>query len=376
MSSGLGQTADPAALIPGNPASLERTAGQLATWAGMLRLAADGLSRIDTTSGWSGAAAEQFRRVFDIQPVKWRRAADAFQQAAEALADYGRVLSWAQTQAATAISTWAAGTAHHQAATEVLESARSQLATAADRAARAIGHARDMAQPAPGLLSEIAGEIGGALSSAWHGFLHASEDGVDAVASMGNAAVHDPGAALTAFGGMLLTGASAGGEGLGLVLDATGIGAVAGVPLDVASAAGMAAGAGLTGAGLAKMAADAAGPDRVTMAQSSGGGDGGDSGGDPDFDNLRPAEQDTLIRLQEQRPDIQPAPRDRFGEDPGYEYVDSEGHTYDQMGNPRASQFWGRQRDNFLKQIGEHLDKSVDYTVIDMNVLLLIRSPM
>ncbi|HEX4787704.1 MAG TPA: hypothetical protein VH372_04535 [Actinospica sp.] len=67
----------------------------------------------------------------------------------------------------------------------------------------------------------------------------------------------------------------------------------------------------LTGTGPAKMAADAAGPDRVTMAQSSGGSGGAGAGGDPNFDELKPAEQDTLVRLQEQDPGLKAAPRAR-----------------------------------------------------------------
>ena len=42
-----------------------------------------------------------------------------------------------------------------------------------------------------------------------------------------------------------LAGISAGGEGPGVALDATGVGAVAGVPLNVVSAAGIAAGVGI-----------------------------------------------------------------------------------------------------------------------------------
>jgi hypothetical protein len=48
------------------------------------------------------------------------------------------------------------------------------------------------------------------------------------------------------------------------VLDATGVGAVAGVPLGAVSAAGIAAGVGITGAAVANMAAHAAGDDHVT----------------------------------------------------------------------------------------------------------------
>ena len=39
-----------------------------------------------------------------------------------------------------------------------------------------------------------------------------------------------PGDSAATLGGMLLAGVSAGGEGLGVALDATGVGAIAGVP--------------------------------------------------------------------------------------------------------------------------------------------------
>jgi len=44
--------------------------------------------------------------------------------------------------------------------------------------------------------------------------------------------------------------------------------------------------------------------------------------------------------------DVRAAPRGPHGEDPGYEYVDSEDHTYDPMGNPNTSKFWESQRRN------------------------------
>jgi hypothetical protein len=37
------------------------------------------------------------------------------------------------------------------------------------------------------------------------------------------------------------------------------------------------------------------------------------------------------------------------------------------MGNPGTSQYWGNQKDNFLRQITRHYYKSVNYTVIDLN---------
>ena len=46
----LGETDDPLALIPGNPASIARVAGQLYGYSTVLAEAGDGLKRIDTTT--------------------------------------------------------------------------------------------------------------------------------------------------------------------------------------------------------------------------------------------------------------------------------------------------------------------------------------
>jgi hypothetical protein len=54
---------------------------------------------------------------------------------------------------------------------------------------------------------------------------------------------------------------SAGGEGLGVALDATGFGAVAGVPLNVVSTAGNATGASITTAAMANIASHVGGDD-------------------------------------------------------------------------------------------------------------------
>jgi hypothetical protein len=63
---------------------------------------------------------------------------------------------------------------------------------------------------------------------------------------------------------MGLTMISASGEGLGVALDATGAGAVAGVPLNVVSAAGIATGAGITTVAMADIASHAGGDDQVS----------------------------------------------------------------------------------------------------------------
>jgi hypothetical protein len=118
----------------------------------------------------------------------------------------------------------------------------------------------------------------------WSGLLHGAEhltgDMVNGVASLGNAAIHDTGGALSILGGLALTGVSGGGEALGFTLDATGVGSVVGVPLNAVSAAGMAGGVTMVGAGATSIVRNALGPDRVTLMNSdngTGSGGGGDS---------------------------------------------------------------------------------------------------
>jgi hypothetical protein len=123
---------------------------------------------------------------------------------------------------------------------------------AAEFEAASVDLRRTIAKPAPHPAPSA--HHGGVLSDIGSFFGHAGHDlknwGVDAVnglASFGNAAIHDPGGLFATLGGLGLTAVSGTGEGLGFALDATGVGAIAGVPLNVVSAAGMAAGVGLTG---------------------------------------------------------------------------------------------------------------------------------
>src|ERR1700733_2532220 len=124
MAAELGQTNDPAALIPGSAASIYATEGALIQYGDLLVEAGTGLRQIDTTAGWSGAAADAFREVYHGQPSRWLQAGDAFHDAANALDNYAATLSWAQQEAAAAIDLWNSGKANHHAAAETLASAR------------------------------------------------------------------------------------------------------------------------------------------------------------------------------------------------------------------------------------------------------------
>ncbi|HUK72576.1 MAG TPA: hypothetical protein VLW50_28055 [Streptosporangiaceae bacterium] len=276
MAAELGQTSDPAALIPGNPAALYETVAALLAYADVLAEAGAGLQRIGTTGGWSGPAADSFRCTYHPQPAKWLQAAAAFQDAAHSIESYAATLAWAQDMAVAAMSQWNTGAAAHPAARATLADARSQLDRAGDAAADAASRARDLAPAAPGLLSRA----GSLLSGLGHDAEIAGAHVINGLASFGNAAIHDPGALATAVGGAGLTAVSAGGEGLGLALDATGVGAVPGVALGGLSAAGMAVGVSAAGAGLAVIARDAATSDHVSLMNASG-TSAGSGGSDP-----------------------------------------------------------------------------------------------
>lgn len=94
---------------------------------------------------------------------------------------------------------------------------------------------------------------------------------LDTAASVANAAARHPEAVAQVVAGMLLLDVGASGEAVGFALDATGVGAVAGVPVGVASAVPLVAGAGLLASGSATIMLNAAGPDRVTPSGSRGG---------------------------------------------------------------------------------------------------------
>jgi hypothetical protein len=81
---------------------------------------------------------------------------------------------------------------------------------------------------------------------------------------------------------------------------------------------------------------------------------------DAHLDRLRPSERATLDRARRWHPE-----RDlRVARE---EHVDGAGRTYDQMGNPDTSRFWGaRAAQKFYRSVDAHLRKSTDFTLIDL----------
>jgi hypothetical protein len=284
----LGQTHDPVQLVPGDPATIRGNAQALQARAGHAEEAGDGLAGIDT-GAWTGAAADTFRDKFSYEPNKWYAAANSLATAGEALTTYAQTLQWAQGQAAEAIRLWDAavaesararqayeqaanqaapgqalppftdpGDAGRQNAQDVLRIARDQVARTGDAAARFLNQEADAAPEKSSWLDKL-GDFAKDVGA----------DVVNGIASFGNAMLHHPGETAAMVGGIALAGISAGGEGLGVALDATGVGAIAGVPLNVVSAAGVATGVGVAGAAATSLAMNAAGDDAVSPMRGS-----------------------------------------------------------------------------------------------------------
>ncbi|MFI6437535.1 putative T7SS-secreted protein [Streptomyces sp. NPDC050759] len=306
MAAGLGETSDPRELVPGAPDALTTTAQSLLAYGDVLVEAGEGLAKIDTENGWSGDAADAFRDRFHGQPARWVEAGDNFHAAANALYDYIAALRAGQQRAGEAITQYARGqsatatakNAHDQqvneargkgdtteipfddpgeadraAARGTLDTARANVDSAGHTAAALVKKATESAPERPGFWSKVGdffGDVGEDL-------LDGGKTVVNDLASFGNAMVQHPGDSAAMLGGMLLAGVSAGGEGLGVALDATGVGAVAGVPLNVVSAAGIATGVGLAGAGAVDLAQHATNDSKVEPLRmnSEGSGTGG-----------------------------------------------------------------------------------------------------
>ncbi|MEU6352868.1 putative T7SS-secreted protein [Streptomyces sp. NPDC047072] len=304
----LGETSDPRVLVPGSPDALTTTAQSLLAYGDVLVEAGEGLAKIDTEDGWRGVAGDAFRERFHGQPRRWVEAGDNFHAAANALYGYITTLRTAQQRAADAISQYARGesatatarNAHEQrvneargkgdsteipfddpgeadrsAARATLETVRGDVQSAGATAAALVKKTTESAPERPGFWSKV----GDFFSDAGEELLDGGKTVVNDLASFGNAMIQHPGDSAAMLGGMLLTGVSAGGEGLGVALDATGVGAIAGVPLNAVSAAGIVTGVGLTGAGAVDLARHAGDDSRVEPLRmnSEGSGTGGSS---------------------------------------------------------------------------------------------------
>jgi hypothetical protein len=320
----------------------------------VLTEAGNGLKRIDTTDGWSGAAGDAFRERFHGEPRRWLDAGSCFQDAATALDRYIPTLEWAQQQAGVAIGQWNQG--EKDAAQSTLANARGQLADAASAANTAVGKARDQAPQRPGFWSEV----GHFFEGLGHDAEKVGAAALNDLASVANAMTNHPLDGLGMVGGALLAGLSGVGDGVGLALDATGVGALAGGPLNVVSTIGLAAGGGLMMASAGNLASHAAGDDHVDPVHSGSGSGGTPSSPDPQYtpgtpeyqariselskdpahsgtakpSSVREAQVGLQLEADGQVPGpITRAPFDANGEDQG-EFIDSTGQRWDVKSSP------------------------------------------
>jgi len=296
----LGETNDPKQLVPGNPVSVTTTLTAMRQYGDALHAAGAGLSRIDTTDGWSGPAGDAFRTKFQGQPNKWLVAGDCFHNAANALETYNATLEWAQGRAGDAIQQWNTaqaattqaraqhdqnqrlaghdlpfndpGAAGRQAAQATLDTARTTLRSAGDAATTAVGRARDQAPQKPGFWDDV----GSFFSDVGADLENFAGTVVNSFASFGNALINHPGDVVTSMAGAGLMAVGAGGEIGGAALDATGIGAIIGVPANAVSAGAIATGGTMAAAGMGDLMMHASSDDRVNPMRTdhTGTGDG------------------------------------------------------------------------------------------------------
>lgn len=121
----LGDTDDPAELVPGKVAALEETANGLRKLATACQEAYRGVSTLDV-GHWTGEAAEKFGGYFSRETPKWRDAAEAFGPAVDALTTYKGALEHAQREAAEAIRVYNEAKAETEAAEKQYDTAAAQ----------------------------------------------------------------------------------------------------------------------------------------------------------------------------------------------------------------------------------------------------------
>ncbi|WP_263247236.1 putative T7SS-secreted protein [Saccharopolyspora rosea] len=170
----LGQAQNPKELVEGTPETLDVNVRVLSRRAREAVDIAVALRAIDT-GAWTGKAAEAFRESFSYEPTKWYDLGDALETAAQVLDIYAGTLRYAQEQAAEAIALWNQGqqqTRQAQAAHEQAIVAANQEGSA-DRPGTAAPFndpgeptrqaARDMLQRARQQLAKVAAETAQAL---------------------------------------------------------------------------------------------------------------------------------------------------------------------------------------------------------------------
>lgn len=164
MTAELGQSADPARLIPGNAAALHRTAALWRAQADDAEESAARLRQLRAVPEWAGDAADAYDRRVSVAASRWDVMASAFRAAQAALEEFAAALEAARARAGDAVDLWNRADALDAAvpsaavfpgpdrqplrsleprseARSILDDARSALDTAAERAATALRQA-------------------------------------------------------------------------------------------------------------------------------------------------------------------------------------------------------------------------------------------
>lgn len=306
--------------VPGDPDAVALLRAALRETAERIWRQAGEIKALASVESWRSKAADGFRDAAGSAEDTLRKAYHRYHIAAQAMgsqvresseADWASALELAQKMADKALKDAQTADTDHKAATSkiaalptgtepsdptltglkkqqqssasALGSAKSALQAAKDvrdNAAKAAEQRIHRAITHDGLhdsrWDKVSHSVGGALSDAGHALEDVGETALSDLASIGDAMAHDAGAVMEVLGGIGLATLGAGGEIGGVVLDATGIGALLGVPTAVVSAAAITGGLSLAGLGASTIAHDAAGPDRVNMTSDGGSGGGGD----------------------------------------------------------------------------------------------------
>ncbi|MFD9906348.1 WXG100 family type VII secretion target [Streptomyces sp. NPDC059063] len=104
----LGETEEANELVHGNPGAIRASAGHLKDFAKAFDKVGGGMRSLDS-SHWRGEAARTFREKFAVHPAKWLHAADACEEAGQALSTYADTVKWAQGQAKDAVDLYKKG---------------------------------------------------------------------------------------------------------------------------------------------------------------------------------------------------------------------------------------------------------------------------
>ncbi|MFC7257746.1 hypothetical protein [Streptomyces lutosisoli] len=328
----LGEDGDP---VPGDPDAIALLGQSLRDTADDIWREAGDVEALCTVESWKSKAADTFRDTAQDTLKPLRKAYHRYDKAASAMgtrvrqdsvSDWASALEHAQQLADKALK--AAQTAHgdHESAVKSikdlpphtpdddpelvrLKKKRDQAAGALRDAKSALQHAKDVCDAAAQKAAKIIHRAithDGMHDSGWDKFGNAvdsvvsgaedvlkevGETLVSDLASIGKAMVDDLGSTMAVLGGLGLAVAGVGEEAGGILLDATGIGAALGIPINVAAAAQIATGLSIAGVGAANIMNDAAGPDRVDMTSDGSGGGGGDWDTAAKADRTKPSGQ-------------------------------------------------------------------------------------